>query len=164
MLGCKYQSSMPPVSERKNFVVGLPCSYIPSCDPRRGQFLPQGHHIIEIYKDMLYTKYPSSRPSSFREEEFWNFLSLFLCSNLWPPRQAQFWPHGLQMNKHGRGPQREAIYQIRKLWAFKFQIRRILKFSFFVPMFQIVTSMAGHNMNKLCWGPQWDTTYQIWKL
>ena len=39
------------------------------------------------------------------------------------------------IGKFGRGPQWDAIYQISKLWAFQFQRRRILKFSFFVAMF-----------------------------
>ena len=43
----------------------------------------------------------------------------------------------------GRGPQGDAIYQISKVQAFQFHRRRILKFSFFVPMFQLVTPEAG---------------------
>ena len=42
--------------------------------------------LIKVHKDMLNTKYQSSKPCSFREEEFWSWFSLFLCSNLWPPR------------------------------------------------------------------------------
>ena len=43
---------------------------------------------------MLYTKYESYRPSSFREEEFLSLPSLFLCSNLRPraPGLGQFRP------------------------------------------------------------------------
>ena len=34
---------------------------------------------------MLHTKYQTSAPSSFREEEFWSFPSLFLCFELVTP-------------------------------------------------------------------------------
>ena len=54
---------------------------------------------------MLSIKYQSSNPFSFREEEFWSWFSLFLCSNLWPPGQGQFWPHKHHITKLGRGPQ-----------------------------------------------------------
>ena len=47
------------------------------------------------------------------------------------------------MNKLGRGPQGGAIYQISKVQAFQFHRRIILKFSFFVPMFQLLTPGAG---------------------
>ena len=92
---------------------------------------------------MLNTKHQSSNPSSFREEEFWNWFSLFLCSNLWPPGQGQFWPHKHHMNKLGWSPQGYAKNQISKLYTFQFQKRRILKIEFFVPMFQLVTPGVG---------------------
>ena len=92
--------------------------FVPTCDPcDRASFDPWDiiwTNLIEVLKEMLYTKYQSSRPSSFREEEFWNFLSLFLCSDLWPMGQARFWPQGHHMNKLGRGPLEDAIYQISK--------------------------------------------------
>ena len=125
-----------PVSEKRNLKMGF---FVPM---GRGQFLPQGHHMNKfgrVHKEMLYTKHQSSRPSSFREE-LWILPSLFLCSNLWPPGRGLFWLQGHHMNKLGRGPQGEAIYQISKLLAFQFQRRIILEFSSFVSMFQIVTS------------------------
>ena len=91
---------------------------------------------------MLNTKYQSSNPSSFREEKFWSWFSLFLCSNLWPLGWGQFWPHDHHMNKLGRGPQGDAKNQISKLYAFQFQ-RRILKIGFFAPVFQLVTPGVG---------------------
>ena len=48
--------------------------------------------LTKVYKEMLHTKNLTSIPSSFREEEFWSWSSLFLCSNLWPPGWAQFRP------------------------------------------------------------------------
>ena len=46
MLNTKYQSSKLPVSEKKNFEVGLLCSYVPTCDPRSGaSFDPPGNDI-----------------------------------------------------------------------------------------------------------------------
>ena len=103
--------------------------------------------LTTVYKEMLHTKNLSSIPSSFREEEFWSWFSLFLCSNLWPPGRGQFWAHEHHMNKLGRGPQGDAKNQISKLYAFQFQRRRILKKGFFVPMFQLVTPRVGPILN-----------------
>ena len=47
------------------------------------------------------------------------------------------------MNKLSGGPQRDAAYHISKLYAFKFQRRKILKMGFIVPMFQLLTPGAG---------------------
>ena len=52
-------------------------------------------NYVEVHKEMLYTKYQSSRPSSFREEEFW---SLLLCSYILicdPQDGASFNPRGI---------------------------------------------------------------------
>ena len=46
------------------------------------------------------------------------------------------------MNKLGRGPLGDATYKISKLSAFQFQ-RRIVKFVYFMPMFQLVTPRVG---------------------
>ena len=135
------------VSERKNFEVGLLCSYVPSCDNRGGANSdPKGiwTNLVEVHKEMLHNKYQSSALSCFRDEKFWNLSSMFLCSNIWPPGWGQFWPHGHHMNKLGRGPLGDATYQISKLWAFfHFQRRKILKSVFFVPILQLVTPKAG---------------------
>ena len=107
------------VSERKNFEVGLLCFYVPPCDPKGGANTePRGiiwTNLAEVHKEMLHTKYQSSAPSSFTEKEFWSLLSLFLCSNMWPPGRGQFWPQGHHMNKLGTGPLGDATYQISKL-------------------------------------------------
>ena len=70
-----------PVSERKNFEVGLLCSYVPSCDLQgRANFDPRAiiwTNMVEVHKEMLHTKYQSPTPSSFREEEFRSFPSFF---------------------------------------------------------------------------------------
>ena len=110
------------------------------------QFWPQRNHMNKIDKGPQRddkTKYKSSNPSSFREEEFWSWFSLFLCSNLWPPGWGQFWPHEHNMNKLGGCPQGDAKNQISKLYTFQFQRKRILKMGFFVPMFQLVTHGLG---------------------
>ena len=118
----KYQISTPSSFREEKFwrwASLFLCSNL--WPPLRGQFWPRGivwTYLVEVLKEMPYIKYQSSRPSSFREEEFCNFLSLFLCSNLWPPGQAQFWPKGHHMNKLGRGPLGDATYQISKLCTF----------------------------------------------
>ena len=74
------------------------------------------------------------------------------------------------MNEIDKGPQRDAKYQISKLYPFQFQRRRILKLVFFVPMFQLVTPRVRpvltqeHHMNKLGRCPQGDAKNQISKL
>ena len=81
---------------------------VPTCDPQGGAtFDSKGIiwiRLIKVHKEMLNTKYQSSNPFSFREEEFWSWFSLFLYSNLWPLGQGQFWPHKHHINKLGRGP------------------------------------------------------------
>ena len=77
----KYQISTPSCIEENNFKDGLLCSYVPTCDPRgQASFDPRGiiwTNLVEVLKEMLYTKYHSSRPSSFRKK---NFEIFFLCS------------------------------------------------------------------------------------
>ena len=111
MLYTKYQSSRPSslrVEELWNFRSLFLCS---TYDPRGILWT----NLVEVHKDMPHTKYQISMPSSFREENFWKQASLFLCSKLWPLGWGQFWPQGYHMNKLGRGPQANAIYQISKL-------------------------------------------------
>ena len=85
-----------PVSEKKNFEVGFPCSYVPTCDPRGWSNLDPRSiiwtNLVEVHKEMLKSKYQSSTSSSFRGEEFWRWDSLFLCSNLWPPGGSNLTP------------------------------------------------------------------------
>ena len=59
------------------------------------------------------------------------------------PRVGLVLTQGHIMNKLGRGPQGDATYQISNLYAIQYQRRKILKMSFFVPMFQLVTPGAG---------------------
>ena len=74
------------------------------------------------------------------------------------------------MNKHGKGPQGDATYQISNLCAIQFQRRKILKMGFFVPMFQLMTPLAGPALTagasyeQFGRGPQKDAIYQISKL
>ena len=89
---------------------------------------------------MLHTKYQSSMPSSFREE---NFEVGKLCSYVDSAGRSQFLSQGYHMNKLGRGPQGDATYKISKLYAFQFQRKRILKFDVFVSTFKFVTPRAG---------------------
>ena len=141
---------------------------------------------------MLHTKYQSFMSSSYRQEEFWSWSASFLCSILWPPGQGQFWPQGHHMNKLGRGPQGDDVYQISKLYAFQFQRKRISKISYLpnikalgLPVSEnknfgifFLSSYVptcdppgqgkfwplGHHMNKLGRGPLEYATYKISKL
>ena len=53
-------------------------------------------------------------PSSFSEEELWNFRSLFLCFfvQLVTSGAGQVLAQMHHMNKHGSGPQADTTYQI----------------------------------------------------
>ena len=84
--------------------------------------------------------YQISKPSSFREGKILIFF--LFCSyvrNCDPRGRASFYPRGCIKNQHGRGLLGDAGLQRAKLYAFQLQRKRILKFFFFVPMFQIVT-------------------------
>ena len=138
MLHAKYQSSRPSSfreEELWNFRSLFLCS---TNDPQGGaSFDPRGilwTNLVEVHKEMPHTKYKISTPSSFREEKFWKWASLFLCSNLWPPGRGQFWPQGHHMNKLGRGPLEDATYQMSKLYRLQFRTRRFSKVSFFISM------------------------------
>ena len=128
MLHKKDQSSGPSsfrVEELWNFRSLFLCS---TYDPWGGaSFDPRGilwTNLVEVHKEMPHTKYQISTPSSFSEETFLRRASLFLCSNLWPPGRGHFWPQEHHMNKLGRGPQGDAIYQISKLQAFQFSEKK----------------------------------------
>ena len=64
--------------------------------------IPRGimwRKLTKVYKEMLHTENISCISSSFREEEFWSWSSLFLCSNLWPQGWDQFWPQRNHIKK-----------------------------------------------------------------
>ena len=47
--------------------------------PGAGSFLAPGHNftnLLEVHKVMLHTKYQSSRPYGFRQEDFFMFLPI----------------------------------------------------------------------------------------
>ena len=69
--------------------------------------------------------------------------------NLWHPGRGLFWPQGHFMNKLDRGPQGDATCKISNLYAFKFQRRRFLKFSFFVPMLKLFIPRGGANFDPM---------------
>ena len=142
-------------------------------NPGWGQFLPKEIiwiKLIKVHKQMLNTKCQSSSPSSFREE-FWSWFSLFVCSNLWPQGQGQFWPHKHHTNKLGRGPQGFAKNQISKLYAFHFlrgeefwRGDSLFLCSNLWPLGWGQSWPQEHHVNKLGRGQLEDATYQISKL
>ena len=53
---------------------------------------------------MLHTKYQSSRPCGFREEDFFHVARyISLCKTCEPRGQGHFSPLGYNLNKLGRG-------------------------------------------------------------
>ena len=110
-------------------------------------------NLIEVHLEMLHTKYQSSKPSSFREREFWSFSSLFLNSNLWPMGREQFWLQGHYMNKLGRGTRRCYTPNIKALCHLVSE-EKIFKdftflFSFWLP-WQPELLMELNSLNKFC--------------
>ena len=64
-----------PISENKNFEVDIFCSYVQTCDSCFGpgasyERKKKKKNVIKAHYYMLHAKYQSSRPSSFRDEEF----------------------------------------------------------------------------------------------
>ena len=93
------------------FHVSMPDYFVPMFElvspGDRASFDPRDiiwTNLVEVDKEMLHTKYQSSKPTSFIKEEFWSFPFLFLCSNLWPPPppppmiRTSFDPQGHHIN------------------------------------------------------------------
>ena len=89
MLHTKNQSFRPSRFREEEFWILPSLSYVQICDPMARPILTPRDiiwiNLVEVNKEMLHTKYQSSMPSIFREEEFWRWASLFQCSNLWHP-------------------------------------------------------------------------------
>ena len=159
----KYQSSTPSSLRKEKF--WNRSSLVPTCDPwGRASFGPRviiWINLVEVQKEVLHTTYQSSKPSSFREKEFWKWASLFLCSNLWPLGWGQFWPQGHYVNKLCRGPQGDAIYhKEEEIWNFRY----LFLCSNLWPLGRGQFWLQGHHINKPGRGPLEDATYQISEL
>ena len=72
-----------------------------SIEHTRGPWWPWMAHL---------SNFPHKKSSAF-------FVTIVTCDNPPPPPRGQFWPKGYHMNKIEKGPQRDAIYQIWKLYA-----------------------------------------------
>ena len=152
-------------------------------------FDPKGYHLNKIDKGLQgdATKNLSSIPFSFRVEEFWSLSSLSLCSNLWLLEWGQFWPQRNHINNVYEGPQRDAKYQISKLWILPVSEKKNFEVGFlcsYVPTCDPLGGANEHHVNNhILWSPGWarswpqeyhlnklgrgpleDPTYQIWKL
>ena len=115
--------------------------------PGWGQFWPQGYHMNrnDICPNII-VQGQMIKALLLLVSEKKNFKVFLLCSyvsNLWPPVRGPIWPQGHHMNNLGRGPLGDATYEISKLCTFYFQRRKILKFSFFVPMFRTCDPRGG---------------------
>ena len=64
---------------------------------------------------MLHTKYQSSKPYGFRQEDFFMFFLIQAYVKHVTPGAGHFWPKGYNLNELGRGPQGGATYQISRL-------------------------------------------------
>ena len=126
-------------------------------------------NLVEVLKEMLYTKYQSSRPSSFREKEFLNFLSLF---NFWLPglHGPVLTPGASYVQTWYRSTRRCYITNIKALHLLV-QEEKIFKFFL---LFCYVSNLwppgqgqfwpQVHHIKKFGRGPLGDATYQLSKL
>ena len=79
---------------------------------------------------MLYTKYISSGPHGFREEDFFFMFSHYKSKGVHDLLgRGRFGSQGLHWQDLSRGPLNIATYKIYKLWASWFQRRGFLSFS-----------------------------------
>ena len=109
---------------------------------------------------MLHTKYQSSRPSTFREEELWNFHSLFLCSTYDPQGRASFdlrgilWTNLVEVHKE----MPHTKYQISTPSSFRkekfWRWASLFPCSNLWPPGRGQLWPQGHHMNKLSRGSQ----------
>ena len=174
MLHTQYQSSRPSTFREEEFrnlsSLFLYSNLWPhsrtSPDPRGMVWTD----LVEVYKEMLNTKYQGSRPSSFSVEELWNFLSLFLCST-YDPRvglvltPGSFYEQTL-VEVHKEMPHTK--YQIstpssfreKKIWRWA----SLFLCSNLWPPGRVQFWPQGHHMKRLARGPQGDATKQISKL
>ena len=114
----------------------------------QGQFWPKepirSTNLVEVYREILHTKYQSSMPSIFREEEFWSFCSYMYIWTCDHRGGASFNPMGIILNKLCKSPLENAKYQISKVYAFQFQRRSIWSFTSFFLCSNLWPPGRGH--------------------
>ena len=108
--------------------------------PGAGPVLTPGASFEQFGRGPLGDATYQISPFSFRKKELLSFPSLFLCFELVTPKSRPVLTQGHHINNLGTSPLGDASYQISNLCTFLFQRRRILKFSFFVPMFRTCDS------------------------
>ena len=101
-------------------------------------------------------------------KKIFEYISMFFYgSNLGPPARGHLEPWNFGLNKLGKGPPGNAIYQISSPRAKQFWRRRFFKYISFLnprpppPPPQGHFGPQGHHLNKLGRGPLGNATYQI---
>ena len=64
---------------------------------------------------ILHTKNQGSRPSGFRQEDFFMFYPIEAYVKHVTPQPGHFWPQDYNLNKLGIGPLDDTTYQISRL-------------------------------------------------
>ena len=64
---------------------------------------------------MLHTKYQSSMPCGFRQEDFFMFLTIKAYVKTVTPKAGPFWPQCYNLNKFDKGLLVDTIYQTSRL-------------------------------------------------
>ena len=118
------------------FVKQVTCPSPPPPPCARGLFLPQGHNLNTHVKGPLgNVTYQISKAYALHfQTRFFQFVSyISVCKTCRPQGGAIFGPRAIIWKKIGRVSLVEALYQISKIRAFWFQIRRMLMvFSIYV--------------------------------
>ena len=106
------------ISEKKNFVACLLCSYmcVQNCDPRGGaSFDPRASYEQTWQRSTKRCYIPNIKALRLRVSERKNFEDGLQCSyvpTFYPRGRASFYLRDIIMNKIGRSPQGDIIYQI----------------------------------------------------
>ena len=139
----------------------------------RGHFGPRGiiyTIMLEVHKVMLHTKYQSSRPYGFRQEDFLCFSLYKPKKSMWSLARGHFGPRGiiytimLEVHK----VMLHTKYQSSRPYGFR--QGDFLCFSLYKPKKSMWSLGRGHfwtqgsNLNKLGRGSLDDTTYRNSKL
>ena len=136
-----------PFSEKMNFEAFLPCSYVRNCDPQGdASFDPRGimsTNLVEIYQEMPHYKISWKLYAfQFRRSRILKFL--FFVPMFWicvHRGGASFNPRGIIWTNFVKVHWKN--FKIPKIKALCLPVsEKNLKFSFFLPMFKLVTPGA----------------------
>ena len=130
------------VSVKKIYFMFISISLCETCDPRAGAIFVHWGLIWTSLVDVYLVKLQISRLG--RQEDLSCFPCISLCKN-WDPPGVPLFALGHNLNKLGKVSLGDAIYQISRLYAFRFKTRRssFSCFSLSKPLLKNMTPMLG---------------------